>query len=56
MSKSQSLKKLPEKEYGFILSSEQIKFVNKERKMHLSGQSKSYTREEAAQIIKIQRG
>jgi hypothetical protein len=45
------------KEEGdFKLTDEQLGILDKERAMHLSGQTKSYTRQEAAQIIKGQRG
>lgn len=37
------------------LSKEQLKVLDKERKMHLHGQTKSYTRQEANQIIKATR-
>jgi len=44
------------KEEGdFKLTDEQLGILDKERAMHLSGQTKSYTRQEAAQIIKGQR-
>jgi hypothetical protein len=45
------------KEEGdFKLTDEQLGILDKERAMHLSGQTKSYTRQEATQIIKGQRG
>ena len=39
----------------FVLSEEQLQILDKERDMHLSGQSKSYTRNEARQIVKGER-
>ena len=44
-------KDINEKEL-FVLSEEQVQILDNERKLHLSGQSKSYTRDEARQIIK----
>jgi hypothetical protein len=43
-------KDIEEKE-NFILSDEQLEILEKERELHLSGQTKSYTRNEARQII-----
>lgn len=44
------------KEEGdFKLTDEQLGILDKERAMHLSGKTKSYTRQEATQIIKGQR-
>jgi hypothetical protein len=40
---------------AFALTEEQIQILDMERELHISGQSKSYTREEASQIIKGQR-
>jgi hypothetical protein len=40
---------------GFQLSDEQLQILDKERKMHLNGETKSYTRQEAGQIIRAQR-
>ncbi|UOE48348.1 hypothetical protein MTO98_28470 [Mucilaginibacter sp. SMC90] len=37
------------------LTKEQLAILDKEREMHLSGQSKSYTRQEANQTIKATR-
>jgi hypothetical protein len=37
---------------NFELTEEQFKMLKVDRKLHLSGKSKSYTREEAHQIIK----
>ena len=54
MSKIPNRKKSLVNQRDFKLSDEQIKFLNDEREMHLSGQSKSYSREEATQIIKGQ--
>lgn len=42
-------------EEAFTLTGEQFQILEKERELHLSGQSKSYTRAEASQIIKGQR-
>jgi len=42
-------------ESAFVLTDEQLDILDKEREMHLSGQTKSYSREEATQIIKGQR-
>ena len=44
-------KDIEEKE-TFVLSDEQLEILEKERELHLSGQTKSYTRNEARQIIK----
>jgi len=41
-----------ESEPSFILTDEQLAILDHERELHLSGQSKSYSREEAAQIIR----
>lgn len=35
------------------LTDEQLQILDKEHEMHVSGKSKSYTREEAIQIIKV---
>ncbi|QEC75928.1 hypothetical protein [Mucilaginibacter ginsenosidivorax] len=57
-SKVNALYKLLERdiqeEEVFTLSNEQLDILKKEREMHLSGQSKSYSRQEASQIIKGQ--
>jgi hypothetical protein len=42
-------------EKHFIISDEELKLLEVERELHLSGKSKSYTREESIQIIKGQR-
>ena len=47
-------KDIEEKE-TFVLSDEQLEILEKERELHLSGQTKSYTRNEARQIIKGER-
>ncbi|MBS1523464.1 MAG: hypothetical protein JST50_20855 [Bacteroidetes bacterium] len=47
-------KDIEEKE-TFVLSDEQLQILEMERELHLSGQSKSYTRNEARQIIKGER-
>jgi hypothetical protein len=39
----------------FILSDEQLQILDEEHEMHVTGQSKSYSREEANQMIKGQR-
>jgi len=44
-------KDIEEKE-TFVLSDEQLEILEKERELHLSGQTNSYTRNEARQIIK----
>ena len=44
-------KDIEEKETS-VLSDEQLEILEKEWKLHLSGQTKSYTRNEARQIIK----
>jgi hypothetical protein len=38
----------------FTLTDEQLKTLEKEQELHLSGQSKSHTRDQARQIIKGQ--
>lgn len=50
------LEKEIKEESDFKLTDEQLGILDKERAMHLSGQTKSYTRQEATQIIKGQRG
>jgi len=40
------------KKQAFKLTGEHLKILDRERKMHLSGLTKSYTRTEANQIIK----
>ena len=54
-SKVKALYTLLEKEIrdedSFVLTEEQYQILDHEREMHLSGKSKSYTREEARQII-----
>jgi predicted PP-loop superfamily ATPase len=37
------------------LTDEEVKMMDKERRLHIKGKTKSYTREEAMQIIKGQR-
>ena len=44
-----------EDETAFELSDEQMQILEKEHDMYLRGEGKSYTREEARQIIKGQR-
>jgi len=45
------LEKDIQEEDSFILTDAQLQILEKEREMHLSGESKSYTRDEARQII-----
>lgn len=40
---------------AFVLTDEQMQILDEEHHLHITGQSKSYTREEASQIIKGQR-
>jgi hypothetical protein len=47
-------KDIEEKEL-FVLSEEQLQILDKERELHISGKSKSYTRTEAVEIIKNER-
>jgi hypothetical protein len=47
-------KDIEEKEV-FVLSDEQLEILERERELHLSGQTKSYTRNDARQIIKGER-
>jgi hypothetical protein len=58
-SKVKALYTLLEKEIreedAFILTTEQLQILDREHEMHFLGQSKSYSREEATQIIKNQR-
>jgi hypothetical protein len=58
-SKVKALYTLLEKEIqveeAFVLTDEQLQILDKERELHLSGTSKSYSREEASHIIKGQR-
>jgi hypothetical protein len=58
-SKVKALYTLLEKEIDadntFVLTDEQLQILDKERELHISGQTKSYNREEARQIIKGQR-
>jgi hypothetical protein len=42
-------------ENSFVLTHEQLEILDREHELHVSGQSKSYTREEASKIIKGQR-
>lgn len=44
-----------QEEGSFSLTAEHLELLDKEHDMHVRGQSKSYTREEAKQIIKGQR-
>ena len=49
------LEKEIQEDDAFVLTNEQLQILDKEREMHLNGQTKSYGREEANQIIKGQR-
>ncbi|MFD2145569.1 hypothetical protein [Mucilaginibacter antarcticus] len=40
---------------SFSLTDEQMRILDEEHHLHIAGKSKSYSREEAAQIIKGQR-
>jgi len=42
-------------EDAFKLTAEQLEILDTERELHLAGKTKSYTRQEANQIIKGQR-
>jgi len=44
-----------QEEPAFFLTDEQLAILDEERELHLSGQTKSYSRREAYQIIKGQR-
>ncbi len=46
------LEKEIQEEHNFMLTKEQLEILEKERELHFSGQSKSYTRSEAREIIK----
>jgi len=58
-SKVKALYTLLEKEIQqdepFALTDEQLRILEKERAMHINGESKSYSRNDAMQIIKDQR-
>jgi len=49
------LEKEIQREDSFALTDEQFQILEKERAMHINGESKSYSREDATQIIKGQR-
>jgi hypothetical protein len=49
------LEKEIEEKDAFILTDEQLEILDREHNLHISGQSKSYTRAEADQIIKGKR-
>jgi hypothetical protein len=49
------LKNEIEEEKAFKLTDEELEMLESEHEMHINGLSKSYTREEASQIIKGQR-
>lgn len=40
---------------SFVLTKEHLKILNEERELHISGKSKSYSLEEATQIIRGKR-
>ena len=44
-----------EHEVDFVLTEEQLEILDEERELHLSGESKSYSRLEALEIIKGKR-
>lgn len=44
---------IPNNESTFDLTEEQCQLLEEERALHLSGESKSYTREEARELIKV---
>jgi hypothetical protein len=46
------LEKDIQEDHSFILTDEQLQILDKEHEMHVNGESKSYTRQEATQIIK----
>jgi len=50
------LEKDIQEEKTFALSDEQMQILEKEHNMYMRGEGKSYTREEARQIVKGQRG
>ena len=50
------LKENIDAEKQFAISDEELKMLEEDRELYLNGESKSYTREEAHQIIKGQRG
>jgi len=50
------LEKEIEEEDTFVLTGEQLQILDKEREMHINGETKSYSRQEASEIIKGQRG
>lgn len=49
------LKKEIQEEDTFVLTGEQLLTLDKEREMHISGETKSYSHQDASQIIKGQR-
>jgi len=48
------LEKEIQEDDAFVLTDEQLQILETEREMHVSGKSKSYSREEANQIIRRQ--
>jgi len=49
------LEKDIQEDNSFTLTDEQLQILDKEHEMHVSDQTKSYTREQASQIIKGKR-
>jgi hypothetical protein len=49
------LKNEIQEEDAYVLTDEQMRILDEEHHLHITGQSKSYTREEAGQIIRGQR-
>jgi len=49
------LEKDIDEDVSFLLTEKQIKFLDEEHDLYMSGKGKSYTREESFQIIKGQR-
>jgi hypothetical protein len=49
------LKKDMEEVNAYVLTDEQLQILDEEHHLHVTGQSKSYTRAEASQIIRGQR-
>jgi hypothetical protein len=49
------LEKEIQEDHPFSLTEEQLEILETERNMHITGQSKSYTRQEAAEIIRGKR-
>jgi hypothetical protein len=49
------LEKKIQEDHPFLLTGEQLEIPETERNIHIAGQSKSYTRQEAAEIIRGKR-